>query len=74
MYFDIHKTTTGYPQKYWWVAKGNNHEKLCASEMLSSKQACISAIKVVKAGAAIASIYDETGEVKGDTYARRIAA
>lgn len=37
VYFDIYKTTSGYSQKYWWVAKGGNHETLCSSEMLSSK-------------------------------------
>lgn len=63
MYFDIHKNPQATGHKYWWVARGNNHEKLCASEMLSSKQACISAIKVVKSEAASANVYDETGEV-----------
>lgn len=73
MYFDIYKSTTRYPHKYWWVAKGNNHETLCHSEMLSSKQACIDTIRVVKRGAASARVYDETGERSGDVEARRIA-
>ena len=73
MYFDIHKTTTGYSQKYWWVARGGNHETLCQSEMLSSKQACINAIRAIKSGAPSAVVYDETGEKAGDSYAKRIA-
>jgi uncharacterized protein YegP (UPF0339 family) len=73
MYFDVYKTTSGYPQRYWWVAKGGNHETLCQSEMLSSKQACINAIGVLKRGAAGAPVYDETGESYGDAAARRIA-
>lgn len=61
MYFAIYKTSAGNPQKYWWVAKGANHEKLCASEMLSSRQTCINAINVVKQGARTAAINDQTG-------------
>jgi uncharacterized protein YegP (UPF0339 family) len=73
MYFDIFKSTTGGTQKYWWVAKGNNHEPMCHSEMLSSKQACINAIKTIKSEAAAGSVYDETGERSGDVDARRIS-
>ena len=73
MYFDIYKTKKATPQKYWWVAKGGNHETLCSSEMLSSKQTCISAIRVLKQGAAGALVYDETGEKSGDAAARRIS-
>jgi uncharacterized protein YegP (UPF0339 family) len=62
MYFSIYKTMTGYPQKYWWVAKGNNNETMCQSEMLSSKQTCVSAIGVIQSGASTAKIYDSTGE------------
>ena len=72
MFFDIEKTKTGYPQKYWWVAKGGNGETLCHSEMLSSKRACIDAIRTVKDGASYANVYDETGETAGDVDARRI--
>jgi uncharacterized protein YegP (UPF0339 family) len=72
MYFDIHKNPQAAGHKYWWVAVGNNNEKLCASEMLSSKQACISAIKVVKSEAANANVYDETGETQGSAEQRRI--
>lgn len=73
MYFDIYKSGTAYSQKYWWVAKGDNNETLCSSEMLSSKQACIGAIKVLKSGAASANVYDETGERSGDVSNRRLA-
>lgn len=72
MYFDIYKTTTGYPQKYWWVAKGGNGETLCHSEMLSSKQTCLNAIRTIKSEASLATVYDETGEVYGDIAAKRI--
>lgn len=73
MWFDIYKTTSGYPQKYWWVAKADNHETLCHSEMLSSKRACINAIRVLKDGAASATVYDETGEASGyDLESRRL--
>jgi uncharacterized protein len=70
MYFDIYKNKSGL---YWWVAKGGNHETLCHSELYRTKQATKNTIKVVKQGAASASVYDETGEVKGDIAAKRIA-
>jgi uncharacterized protein YegP (UPF0339 family) len=73
VYFDIYKSRTAIGHKYWWVAKGNNGETLAHSEMLSSKQACKDAIRVVKDGAASATVYDETGELSGDVSARRIA-
>lgn len=74
MYFDIYKTKTGYPHRYWWVAKGSNHETLCSSEMLASKRTCVAAIKVVKAEASSANVYDETGETPGSASDRRLAA
>ena len=72
MYFDINKNPQAVGHKYWWVARGNNNETLCVSEMLSSKQACISAISVVKSGVASAYVYDETGETQGSTEQRRL--
>jgi uncharacterized protein YegP (UPF0339 family) len=69
VYFDIHKNAKGY----WWVAKGENHETLCASEIYTRKESAKHAISVIKEGAANASVYDETGEVAGDVSARRIA-
>lgn len=74
MYFDIYKTRSSYPQKYWWVAKGDNHETLCTSEMLSSKQTCLNTIRVIKSGAPTAAVYDETGETHGNASARRLSA
>ncbi len=71
MWFDIYKSGSA-AQPYWWVAKGENGEKLCHSEMLSSKQACIDTISVIKQGAATAGVFDETGEVSGDVEAKRI--
>lgn len=69
MYFDIRKNAKG---EYWWVAKGENHETLCASEMYTTKQSAKHGIRVVKDGAERAGVYDETGEVTGDAAARRI--
>jgi uncharacterized protein YegP (UPF0339 family) len=71
MYFDIHKSSrTG---EYWWVAKGANNKTLCSSEQYTTKSAAKNAIRVIKDGAKSATVYDETGEVKGDNNARRVA-
>lgn len=70
MYFDIYKSS--HNGQYWWVAKGDNHETLCASELMITKRACMNGIRVVKNGAKQASVYDETGERAGDIDARRI--
>lgn len=71
MYFDIYKSAkTG---QYWWVAKGSNHETLCTSELYTTKQAAKDTIKVIKRDASSANVYDETGEVRGDAAAKRIA-
>lgn len=71
MYFDINKSAkTG---QYWWVAKGENNKTLCSSELYTTKQAAKDTIKVIKQGAASATVYDETGEVKGDIAAKRVA-
>jgi uncharacterized protein YegP (UPF0339 family) len=70
MYFDIYKSKTG---QYWWVAKGGNGETMCSSELYTRKQSAKDTIKVIKQGAATANVYDETGEVQGDTAARRVA-
>lgn len=71
MYFDILKSSRN--GQYWWVAKGENHETSCASELMTTKQNCVNAIRVVKKGASSTSVYDETGERSGDVSARRIA-
>jgi uncharacterized protein YegP (UPF0339 family) len=70
MYFDIYKSTK--TDQYWWVAKGENNKTLCSSELYTTKQAAKDTIKVIRAGAGDAYVYDETGEVKGDVAARRI--
>lgn len=70
VYFDIKKNVKG---QYWWVAKGENHETLCQSETYTRKESAKHAIRVLKDGAATGFVYDETGEVSGDTSARRIA-
>lgn len=62
MHFIIYKNDKAAGHKYWWVGRGDNNETLCTSEMLSSKQACFSAISTVKSEAATAPVYDRTGE------------
>lgn len=65
MYFTIRRNSKG---DYWWRAKADgNNETLAASEMLSSKRACLSAINLVKSEAASAPIRDQTGK----TYNRK---
>jgi uncharacterized protein YegP (UPF0339 family) len=71
MYFDIHKSTrTG---EYWWVAKGENNKTLCSSEQYTTKASAKNAIRVIKDGAKAAAVYDETGEISGDTNARKVS-
>jgi uncharacterized protein YegP (UPF0339 family) len=62
MHFEIHKSSDGSAQPYWWRAVGNNNEILCHSERLSSKQNCLNTINVIKSGAASAEVYNHTGE------------
>lgn len=70
MYFDIYKSQrTG---EYWWVAKGENNRTLCSSEQYTTKAAAKNAIRVIKDGARVATVYDETGEVSGDITARKV--
>lgn len=71
MYFDIYKSSKN--GQYWWVAKGENHETLCSSELMTTKESCLNGIRVIKQGAVAAAVYDETGERSGDIAARRIA-
>ncbi|MBI5357517.1 DUF1508 domain-containing protein [Candidatus Saccharibacteria bacterium] len=62
MYFQIFKNPS-LQQPYWWVIKSSgNHEIMCHSEMLSSKQACINAIAKICREAGSALYYDRTGE------------
>lgn len=72
MYFDVRKNPQATGHKYWWAARGENSETICVSEMLSSKQACVSAIKTLKSQAANANAYDETGENQGTIEQRRL--
>ena len=39
---------------------------------MTTKESCLNGIRVIKEGAASASVYDETGERTGDVEARRI--
>jgi uncharacterized protein YegP (UPF0339 family) len=71
MYFDIYKSSRS--GEYWWVAKGANNKTLCSSEQYTTKAAAKNAIRVIKDGARSATVYDETGELSGDTAARRVA-
>jgi uncharacterized protein YegP (UPF0339 family) len=59
VYFVIRRNSAG---QYWWRAVGDNNKILCASELMTSKQACLNGINVVKDGAAKAAIYDKTDE------------
>lgn len=62
MYYVIYKNSK-YKQPYWWVAKSDgNHETLCSSEMLSSKQACLNSMQLVSREADTATYIDKTGE------------
>ena len=72
MYFDIFKNPNARGHKYWWVAKGDNHEPMAASEMLASKQSCLSSIRTIMREAASANIYDETGETRGSVQQRKL--
>lgn len=60
MRFEIHRSTK-QPGKFWWRGVGDNNEVMCSSQLLSSKQACVHTIRVVKAEAAHAPVYDKTG-------------
>lgn len=62
MWFDIKKSSNG---KYWWRVVGGNSEILCHSQEYESKASAKHAIRVIKDGAASASVYDGTGETHG---------
>ena len=61
MYFVIRKNAAG---KFWWRAVGDNNEIMAASELMSNKADCVSAIETVKAEAASAKVVDKTNETK----------
>ncbi len=60
MVFKIFKTSTNYPQKYWWVIVSGNGKILASSEMYYNKADCENAIYAVKACAENAEIIDLT--------------
>jgi uncharacterized protein YegP (UPF0339 family) len=59
VYFVIRRNSAS---QYWWRAVADNNEILCASELMTSKVACLNGINVVKAGAKDAPIFDKTTE------------
>jgi uncharacterized protein YegP (UPF0339 family) len=63
MEFQIHKSGTGYAQKYYWKIVAANHETLATSEMYFNKADAESAARSVKSNAAAAKIVDKTGSV-----------
>jgi uncharacterized protein YegP (UPF0339 family) len=62
MRFEIHKSTDGSAQPYWWRAVSNNNSVLCNSERLTSKQNALHTINVIRTGAPSAEIFNHTGE------------
>ena len=61
MYFEIFKND--HLKKFWWVIKSNgNHETMAQSELLSSKQACLDAIRKIVNESVQAVCYDRTLE------------
>jgi uncharacterized protein YegP (UPF0339 family) len=59
MRFVIRRNSAG---QYWWRAVADNNEILCASELMTSKAACLNGINVVKSEAKDAPVYDKTDE------------
>lgn len=60
MYFVIRKNKNN---NYWWRAVGDNNEIMAASELMSTKQSCTDAIKVIKAQASTGNVIDKTDEI-----------
>ena len=56
MYFEIDTASGGWI----WRIRGGNHEIMCSSEILSTKGACESAIRVVQENAGMAEVVDRT--------------
>lgn len=61
MYFVIRKNKAG---QFWWRAVGDNNEIMAASELMTTKAACQTAIATVQAEAAGAKVHDKTNEDK----------
>jgi uncharacterized protein YegP (UPF0339 family) len=58
MYFAIRRSKNG---QYWWRAVGDNNEIMAASELMTTKQSCEHAVRVIKAEAAAAPVHDQSG-------------
>lgn len=58
MYFAIRRSEN---DQYWWRAVGNNNEITAASGLMTTKQSCEHAIRVIKAEAATAPLHDQSG-------------
>ncbi len=48
IYYTIRRSKDG---KYWWRAIGDNNKIMAASELMESKQSCLSAIVTMKSEA-----------------------
>jgi len=59
MYFAIHRSKDG---QYWWRAVGDNNEVMAASELMTTKQSCEHAIRVIKAQAAAAPVRHQSDD------------
>ncbi len=59
MYYTNRRSKDG---KYWWRAVGDNNKIMAASELMESKQSCLSAIATMKSEAASGATHDKTGE------------
>jgi uncharacterized protein YegP (UPF0339 family) len=58
MYFAIRRSKNGQD---WWRAVGDNNGIMAASELMTAKQSCEHAIRVIKAEAAAAPLHDQSG-------------
>jgi uncharacterized protein YegP (UPF0339 family) len=68
MYFAIRRSDDG---QYWWRAVGDNNEIMAYSELMTTKESCLHAIRVIQSSAADAPVRDQSGDrVQG---ARRAA-
>jgi uncharacterized protein YegP (UPF0339 family) len=59
MYFAIRRSKDG---QYWWRAVGDNNEIMAASELMTTKQSCEHAIRVIQADAGAAPVRDQSGD------------
>lgn len=61
MRFVIRKNADG---KFWWRAVGDNNEIMAASQLMTTKQACLDSIATIRAEAADGAVEDRTAETK----------